>query len=79
MKELNDPHNHIVNILTNDEFVKSYKNNIVSDLENLKEINTIVIKIYNNLRDKKFNYIKSILRVIFDKTKKLILSHYRLN
>ena len=79
MKELNDPHNHIVNILTNDDFVKSYKNNAAPDMNILKEVNTIVIKIYNNLRDKKFNYIKGILRVIFEKTKKLILTHYRLN
>ena len=80
LKELNDPHIYILSLLTEDEdFIKSYKNNRVNDMKTTKEINIIITKIYNYLKDKKYNYIKTVLKDIFEKTKKLILNHYKLN
>ena len=48
-------------------------------MKTTKEINIIITKIYNYLKDKKYNYIKTVLKDIFEKTKKLILNHYKLN
>ncbi len=79
LKELEDPHEYILTLLTNNiEFIKSYKNNKVEDMIILKDVNITMIKIYNYLKDKKYNYIKQIIKEIFLKTKKLILNHYRL-
>lgn len=80
LKETIDPHIHIIKLLTkNEDFIISYKNNSTKDMIILKELNIVMIKIYNYLRDKKYNYIKNTVKEIFDKTKKLILSYYKLN
>lgn len=80
LKDIDDPQIYIINlIIENEDFIKAYKNNYVYDLNTLKELNIITIKIYNFLKDKKYNYIKNIIKEIFNKSKKLILSHYKLN
>jgi superfamily II RNA helicase len=80
LKELKEPHIHILNLLIKDEdFILSYKNNSVKDIFTLKELNIVLIKIYNHLKDKSYNYVKNIIREIFEKSKKLILNHYKLN
>jgi superfamily II RNA helicase len=80
LKELDEPHIHILKLFTEEkEFITSYKNNKVYNIKLLKELNVIMVKIYNYLKDKRYNYIKIFIRDIFEKTKKLILNHYKLN
>ena len=80
LKELDEPHIHILTLFTEEkEFITSYKNNKVYNIKLLKELNIIMVKIYNYLKDKRYNYIKIFIRDIFEKTKKLILNHYKLN
>jgi len=80
MKKLDDPHIHILSLLSGvDGIVLSYKLNKVSDIVEFKNINVMVMKIYNHLKDKKFVYVKNILREIFEKTKLLIMNYNKLN
>ena len=80
LKELIDPHIYILNKLVDDkEFIKYYKNNQVKDINILKRISIIVLKIHNYLRDKSFTYIKKIMKEIFKKNKVLILTYYKIN
>ena len=80
MNELEDPHLYLIESMIKDkEWIVDYKNNQTNNLLNLKELNTLTLKVYNYLKDKKYLHVKNVLREIFVKTKKLILSHYKLN
>ena len=80
LKELNEPHIHILNLITKDEdFIISYKNNNLKNILILKELNIMMIKIYNYLKDKRYSYVKMIIKEIFEKSKRLILNHYKLH
>ena len=80
LKELVDPHMYLIDYLIEDKgWIVNYKNNQTNDLINLKDVNTLTMKVYNYLKDKKYLHVKNVLREIFIKTKKLILSHYKLN
>ena len=80
LRELDDPEIKVLSYFIKDTSrVRAYKDNRVVDLYDLKELNVMTMKIYNHLKGKQFAYVKGVIRDIFLKTKKLIVSHYRLN